>query len=127
MNYDLLKIIGLGIAFLAMFLSGFWLNRTGKPYGALIFAVHKLIGVGIGIFLFITVRQIHQTIPLSPKEIALIAITVLAFIATVTTGSLLSVPVSKPMPVIVSTLNKIFPYFTVLATVITLYFLLNRR
>lgn len=127
MNTNQLKLVGLGVAFLVMFLSGFWLNRTGKPYGTLIFTVHKIIGLGMGIFLFITVRQIHQAAPLSPVEIALVALTILFFIATVTTGSLLSIPISKPMPGIVSILNKIFPYFTVLSAAITLYFLLNRK
>ena len=127
MNNNLLKIFGVGLAFIIMFLSGFWLNRTGKPYGTLVFAAHKLIGVGLGIFLYITVKQLHPTSPLSVTEIILIALIVLSFIGTVTTGSLLSLPVSKPMPEIVSTMNKIFPYITVLFTLVPLYLLLNRK
>ena len=127
MNNNLLKILGVGLGFIIMFLSGFWLNRTGKPYGTLVFAVHKLIGVGLGIFLYITVKQLHPTSPLSVTEIILIALIVLSFIGTVTTGSLLSVPVSKPMPAMVSTMNKIFPYITVLFTLVPLYLLLNRK
>ena len=117
----------MGVAYLIMFLSGFWLNRSGKPYGTLIFNIHKLIGVGIGILLFIMVRQVHLAASLNPVEITCVAITVLFFIATVTTGSLLSIPVSKPMPDIISALNKILPYFTLLSTAVTLYFLLNRK
>jgi hypothetical protein len=122
MNTNQLKIVSLAAAFLIMFLSGFWLNRTGKPYGTLIFTIHKLVGVGIGIFLFIIIRQIYQ-------QTSFIAVVIVAvfFIATVVTGSLLSIPVSKPMPEIVHTLNKIFPYFTVLSTAITLYVLLYRK
>lgn len=127
MSTNQLRIVGLAAAFLVMFLSGFWLNRTGKPYGTLIFTIHKLIGVGMGIFLYTTVRQIHQSASLRPVEIILVVLTVLSFIATVTTGSLLSIPVSKPMPEVVAILNKIFPYFTVLATAITLYILLIRK
>ena len=127
MNNNLIKMIGVGLGFIIMFLSGFWLNRTGKPYGTLVFAVHKLVGVGLGIFLYMTVKQIHPTTPLNATEIILIVLIVLSLIGTVTTGSLLSLPVSKPMPAIVSTMNKIFPYITVLFTLVPLYFLLNRK
>ena len=127
MNTNQLRVVGMGAAFIIMFLSGFWLNRTGKPYGTLIFAIHKLIGVGIGVLLFVMIKQIHQTASLTSTEVIAVTITVLFFLATVTTGSLLSVPISKPMPDIVSTLNKIFPYFTVLSTGIMLYLLLNRK
>ena len=127
MNTNQLRVVGMGAAFIIMFLSGFWLNRTGKPYGTLIFAIHKLIGVGIGVLLFVMIKQIHQTASLASVEVIAVTVTVLFFLATVTTGSLLSVPISKPMPDIVSTLNKIFPYFTVLSTGIMLYLLLNRK
>lgn len=127
MNNNLLSVISIGTGFLIMFFSGFGLNRTGKPYGMLIFTIHKLIGLGMGILLFTMVRQANQTTQLSPMEIAAVAVTILSFIATVTTGSLLSIPASKPMPEIVSKLNKIFPYITVLSTSVTLYLLLTRK
>ena len=126
MNTNQLRVVSVGAGFLIMFLSGFWLNRTGKPYGTFIFTIHKLIGVGMGVLLFVTVRQILQTTPLGSIEIAAVVFTVLFFLAIVTTGSLLSIPISKPMPNIVSKLNKILPYFTVLSTAVTLY-LLNRK
>jgi hypothetical protein len=68
-----------------------------------------------------------NTASLRPIEIIAVIVTVLFFIATVTTGSLLSIPISKPMPDIVSMLNKVLPYFTVLFTAVTLYLLLNRK
>ena len=127
MNTNQLRLIGIGAGFLVMFLSGFWLNRTGKPYGTLIFTVHKAIGLGMGILLFIMVKQANQFTPLSPFEITVVVVSIIFFIATVTTGSLLSIPVSKPIPEIVSTSNKIFPYLTVLSTIVALFLLLNRK
>jgi hypothetical protein len=127
MNTNQLRAVGVGAAFLIVFLSGFRLNHTGKPYGTLIFGIHKLIGVGVGILLFIIIQQAHQTASLNPSEIVAVVVTALFFLATVTTGSLLSIPMSKPMPEIVAKLNKIFPYFTVASTAITLYVLLNRE
>jgi len=127
MNANLLRVVSMGVGFVIMFLSGFWLNRTGKPYGTLIFTVHKLIGLGMGILLFIIVREIYQTVSFRPMETIAVIVTVLFFIATVTTGSLLSIPLSKPMPAIVSILNKVFPYCTALFTAVTLYLLLSRK
>jgi len=127
MNTNQLRIIGIGAGLIIMFISGFWLNRTGKPYGTLIFTIHKAIGLGMGILLFIMVKQANQTTSFSPLEMIAVVVTALIFLATVTTGSLLSIPVSKPMPDIVSTLNKIFPYITVLSTGVTLYLLLIRK
>ena len=127
MSTNQVRAVSVGAGFLILILSGFWLGRTGKPYGALIFAIHKLIGVGIGILLFITVRQMHQTAPLSPVGTAAVAVTGLFFVGSVTTGSLLSIPVAKPMPDAVSMLNRILPYVTVISTAVTLYLLLDRR
>ena len=127
MSTNQLRIAGIGAGFVIMFLSGFWLNRTGKPYGTLIFTIHKVIGLGMGFLLFIMVKQSNQITPFSSPEMIAVVVTVLFFIATVTTGSLLSIPVSKPMPEIVSTLNKIFPYITVLSIGVTLYLLLTRK
>ena len=126
MNTNLLKVSSVGAAFLIMFLSGFWLNRTGKPYATLIFTIHKVIGLGLGVLLFIMVRQAHQATSLNSVEATAVAIAVLFFIATVITGSLLSLP-NKSMPAIVSMLNKILPYFTMLSAAVTLYLLLNRK
>jgi len=46
MNTNQLRVVSVGAGFLIMFLSGFWLSRTGKPYGTFIFTIHKLIGNG---------------------------------------------------------------------------------
>jgi hypothetical protein len=127
MNTNQMRVVSIGAGFLVLILSGLWLSRTGKPYGTLIFAIHKLFGVGLSILLFITVRKLHQAVPLSPVKIAAVAVAGAFFVASIITGSLLSVPVSKPMPDFVLMLNKILPYFTVLSTAITLYLLLNRR
>ena len=120
-----LRVIGTGLFFLFIFLSGFWLSRSGKPYSAIIFNIHKLIGLAAGVFLVMTVYQIHQVAPLGPVEITAIVVTVLFFAATVTAGGLLSI--AKPVPAAISTMHKLFPYPTVLSTVVTLYLLLSRK
>ncbi len=114
-----------GLFFLFIFISGFWVSRTGKPYGVAIFTVHKLIGLAAGIYLGVGVYRTHQAVPLGGTEIAAIVVTVVLFIGTVIAGGLLST--EEPMPTFVSLIHKISPYFIVLSTIVSLYLLQNRR
>jgi hypothetical protein len=116
------KFINAGLFFLFIFLSGFWLSRTGKPYSTLIFTIHKLIGLAMGIFLILTVYRVHQAESLSALQISMTVVTVLFFIATVAAGGMLSI--DKPMPLAVSFVHKLLPYLTVLSTGGALYLLL---
>lgn len=122
MSSTQIKFISAGMFFLFIFLSGFWLSRTGKPYSTLTFTIHKLIGLAMGIFLIISVHQIHQAASLSPVQIGAIVITVLLFVVTVAAGGLLSI--EKPVPLAFSLLHKGLPHLAVLSTGGTLYLLL---
>ncbi|UCH63945.1 MAG: hypothetical protein JSU77_05770 [Fidelibacterota bacterium] len=125
MSINQLRFVGTGVFFLFIFLSGFWLSHSGKPYSSMIFNIHKLIALAAGIFLAITVSRIHQVAPLSPVEITAIAVTVLFFAGNAATGGLSSI--DKPMPAAVLTMHHILPYLTVLSTAVTLYLLVNRK
>lgn len=119
------RIAVVGLVFLVIFVSGIWLTRSGKPYNTLVFTVHKLIGLAVGIFLALTVYRTHHVAPLGLVEIAAVAVTVLFFVGTVAAGGLLSI--EKPMPTIVVRLHLVVPVLTVLATGGTLYLLLVAR
>jgi hypothetical protein len=125
MNTTLLRAIGAGLFFLFIFLSGFWLSRSGKPYSALVFNIHKLIGLAAGVFLVATVYQVHQVAPLGTVAITAIVVTVLFFAATVVAGGLLST--DKPMPAAISLMHRITPCLALLSTAVTLYLLLGRK
>ena len=111
-----------GLFFLFIFLSGFWLSRTGKPYSMFISTIHKLIGLATGIFLVNTIYRIYMAVPISRIGITSIVATVIFFVGLVATGGLLSA--DKPMPAAVSTIHKLFPYLAVLSTGVTIYLLL---
>ena len=113
------KLISVGAFFLFIFLSGFWVNRMGRPYGMLPVTIHKLIGLALGIYLGWTIYQTHKVIPLSSTQITTMVVTVLFFVVNVATGSLLST--NKPMPEVVSLINKWFPYLTVASTGLLIY------
>ena len=117
-----------GIFFLFILLSGFWLSRSGKPYNGLIFNIHKLIGLGAGIYLVRTVYMTHQAAPLSPTQWTAIIVTVLLFLFAVAAGGLLSIladggleNMGQPQRRSIETVHKITPYLIVGSTMVTLY------
>jgi hypothetical protein len=122
MNTTQLRLAGAALLFVFIFVFGFWLSRSGKPYHIVIFTLHKLIALGAILFLAVTVYKMHSALPLSPTQISVIAITALCFVATMATGALLSI--DKVMPPIVLRLHQITPYLTLLSTAGTLYLLL---
>jgi hypothetical protein len=127
------KVIITGLFFIFIFLFGFWLSRSGKPYNSLIFNLHKLIGLAMGVFLIVTVYRVHKTGPFTPIEILALVVTVLVFIILVVAGGLLSIEAtgdlknaSQSTLSIISLVHKILPYLAVLSTEGTLYLLLFR-
>jgi len=121
MDTSLIRIIQACLFFLSMFLFGYWLQRMGKPYNGLIFNLHKLIGLGLGVFLIITVVNAQHAADFGVAQIAAVVITVLLFLCTVIAGGLVSI--NRPIPVAISWAHKVLPYITLVSTVVTLYIL----
>jgi hypothetical protein len=124
-NANQLRIVGTTLFYLFIFLSGFWLTRSGKPYSVIVLTIHKLISLAAVVFLVITIYQANQVAKLSAIELTAGVVTGLFFLGTIATGGLLSV--DKPMPAIVLWLHRIMPFLTVLSTAATLYLLLTRK
>jgi len=120
-----LRVVGAGLFFLFIFLSGIWLSRSGKPLNGLILTIHKLISLAAGIFLIITLYWMNQAAPLGATELIAVVVTALFFLGTVVFGGLLST--GKPMPPAILRMHQILPFLTVLSTAVTLYLLLNHR
>jgi heme A synthase len=117
------KLVGVTLFFLLIFVSGIWLSTFEKPYPSILFTIHKLLGVAVGVLLGVTVYRRHQVTPLGGVEIAAVATTALFFVGTVASGGLLSVDLA--VPAIVQTLHQALPALTVLSTAGTLYLLLR--
>lgn len=115
-----LRFLSAGLFFLWIVPSGLWLKHAGKPYSVILFNLHKLIGLGVFVFLAINVYRMNQSASLTAVELTACVITGLLFIATIISGGLASI--DKPiLPVV----HKILPYFTVLSTTLSLYLLLR--
>jgi len=122
MESNPIRVLAAGMLFLAIFVTGYRLSSAGKPYNALLFNFHKLIGLATGVFLGLIVYRAHQAAPLEALTIAVVAVTIVFAIATVAAGGLLSV--AKPMPAFVGLVHKVFPYLTVASAAVMLYLLL---
>lgn len=113
-------VFGVGLALFLMFVSGILLWRSGKPYSTALITIHKLVGIGAGVWLGV---MVYRAAPLGPVAIAAIAVTVLLFLILVATGGLLSI--DRPMPIVVRRLHQVVPVLAVLVTAGMLYLLLS--
>jgi len=125
MTTNHLRILYAVVFFLLIFLSGFWLSRSGRPYGVLLLTVHKLLSVAAMVFLIFIIVRINRSSGLSSPELIIALITGLLFIGTIATGGLLST--AKPMPDLVHHLHKITSFLTLISTAITLYLVLRTK
>lgn len=128
------KVIITGLFFVFVFLFGFWLSHSGKPYNSFIFNFHKLIGLAMGIFLALTVYQAHQSAPFNLLTILVITLTVIIFFILVAAGGLLSIEaagglenINQSVSAAISVIHKVFPYLALFSVAVTLYLLLFRN
>ena len=125
MGTDQLRVVGAGLFFFVIFLTGIRLSRSGRPYSMIILTIHKLISLAAVVFLVITMVQANQVVKLSTIDLTAGAVTGLFFLSTMVTGGLLST--DKPMPAVILRLHQITPFLTALSTAVTLYLLLSRK
>lgn len=107
-------MLGIGLCCVVVFLSGFGLSEAGKPYGTLIFSVHKLVAMAGLISLGVATVRSHRLAKLSAPVWFSVVVSGMLFLSTIATGSLLSI--GKAMPAIVRSLHQTTPYLTALAT-----------
>lgn len=117
------RILSAGLLFVLIFLSGFWLRGKVKPYPAILFNIHKLIGLGTLVYLFLMVRQVHRLAPLAQNEITAAVVTGLCFVVTIIAGGLVSI--ERPMPAAVKWTHKLMPFLTLLSSAATLTLLIS--
>jgi hypothetical protein len=116
-----MNIWNAAILFLLIFISGFWLSRSGQPYNGLILTAHKLMAVAAVVLLVIRVIRINKVEGQGGQVFIALGITVLLFLAAIITGGLLSA--DNKIPAVISTVHKIIPYLAVVSTAVTLYIL----
>ena len=110
------------LLYLAIFVSGFWLSRLGRPFNVILLTAHKLISLAAIILLGFTVYRVTWDATLNAVDWLVVSASSLFFLGTIATGALLST--DKPAQAAVLTLHRITPFLTVLSTALALYLLL---
>lgn len=123
MSTNMMRVLGTGLSFFFIFGSGIWLSLSGRPLNGGIFAIHKIVSLGVGIFLIITMYKLNQAAPLGMTTWIAIVVTGLCFLGLVVSGSLLSF--DKSMTVTILRVHQILPILTLVSTAICLYLLLS--
>jgi hypothetical protein len=129
MGSNLVRWVGAGAVFLVILLSGYGLSRSGKPYGTLVFTVHKLLAVAAVVTLGITVYRMNRAGTLAAGGLISAIVSGVFFLGTMATGGVLSVEagtqVTMPASVsaLVHKLHQVTPYLTVLSSAAALYLL----
>jgi hypothetical protein len=111
------------LCLLIILASGFLLRRAGKPYNGITFNIHKLVGLGVGVFLIVTLYNLNQAAGLSTPQWIAIIVTGLLFLTLAASGGLLST--DKPAPLVVEKLHQIVPFVTLASTAAMLYLLVG--
>jgi heme A synthase len=124
MGMTQIKILVTMAGFVLIFVSGFWLNKTGQPFSAGVLTLHKLLSLALIVYLVLAVLKINKIAPLSQSELIACIVTGLLFLGAVAAGGVLSAV--KTMPAVVQTSHKVLSVLTFLATVV-LFLLFRRR
>lgn len=111
--------------FAVIYLTGFWLTRSGRPYGAALFNIHKLVSLAAFIFLIVVAVQVNKAVGLNASGLTSTIVTGVFFIATIVSGGLLSAVESAPA--VVRLIHWVAPFLTTVSTAATLYLLLVRK
>ena len=109
MNLTFSPFVITALFFLFTFMSGRWARQRGMPYPVLLVTLHKLIALGMGIYIGWQVSLVGS---LSKSEIMLVMVTALLAVVNVVTGSIYSR--NKPVANWISVANKVVPYLTLL-------------
>lgn len=115
------QMINIGLFFLGLFISGFWLQRAGKPYPSMRFNLHKFIALGTAVYLGMTFIREYPRAASAGLSAAGIALTAVLFAVTIVAGGLLNTEAPRQKALL--TIHHIFPYLTVLSTAMSLYLL----
>ena len=119
MGLKLSWIVGAGLLFLLIFLSGFRLKKSEKPYNTMLLTFHKLFALAAAVLFVFSVLQVNRTAALNVPVLIVSVVTLAFFLDAIVTGGLVSM--SRPMPKIFLTLHRIIPYLIVSSAALAFY------
>jgi hypothetical protein len=114
-------IAAIALLLVVVFLLGFRLTRSGRPYSSLILTVHKLAALAVLVILALLVVRAAQTAPLDAVVWIASLAGLVSFLVAIVSGGLLST--DKTLPPAIKVLHRVSPFLAVLAGAATLYLL----
>lgn len=84
------QLIISGIIFIFILISGIWLSNLGKPYGTILFTIHKLIALAFIVYVFIISKKLFKTLELNLALWIFIVGAAISVILIIVTGGILS-------------------------------------
>jgi hypothetical protein len=116
-----MKIIIIGLLFLAMILSGVWLTKKGKPYPTGIFTFHKLIVLAAMVYIGYVFYTAFMNESASRTTNFMIILSAILLLLAFITGAILSiVKDARPAQLFA---HKVTPILSLVIVAITLFLL----
>jgi hypothetical protein len=114
-------MLGAAALFVAVFVLGFLLRRSGKPFSGVVLTVHKLISLVVLILLILTVYRINKAAPLAFAALVAVVLTGVFFVVAIVSGGFAST--ERPAPAIALALHRVTPFLTIACTAATFFLL----
>jgi len=116
------RILIIGLLYLLIFASGFWLSKSGKPFNTIVLTIHKLISLAVLVLLIIIIYRFHEGAKLGAVELAFTLVMSLFFLSTIISGGFLST--GKSLPAAIRIVHLTTSILTVLTGAVMLFLLL---
>jgi hypothetical protein len=109
----------ISILFLIVFMAGYWLRWSGKPYTSLLLNLHKLIALGSAVYLAERIYRLYQTNALTSDQM----IWGVASGGLLLTAGLIGgvVSIDKPVHPLFGWLHNILPFVAILTLSVFLF------
>ena len=124
MNTFQIKIVVVVLIAIVVFISGYWLNKLGKPYNTIVLTAHKLISFGISVYIVIMCYQLNKTETFASIEYGLFISMLIVFISAIASGGFLSS--NNQIPSFVQIIHRVSSIASVIFTGILIYLLRAR-
>lgn len=112
---DTTSLIVTALLLIAIVTTGIWVSRLGKPIRVVPSTVHKLVALGTGIYLLVTLVRQGREVPLGAGGWTAAAVTALGFAALAATGGLLAS--GRTLPAAVLRVHQAVPAVTIAAAI----------
>lgn len=106
-----INILHLSLLFLLIFMAGYWLRWSGKPYGTLLLNVHKLLALGVSIYLAIKIFRLNEVGALTGNQLFWGLTSGVLLLVSGLIGGVVSL--DRPVPRIFGWLHNILPFAVV--------------